>query len=133
MYECIHRKEDFRLVACPSCNGNVQVKVFQCDKNGECSVSKRVDGIATCNGMRRAVPDKPQNQSRAQPVSRTIGAATDVQSATLTDCIKSDSPIASVRLDDGRTIEAMNERARVGHKQKRCVVGKDGEKWVLLQ
>lgn len=67
------------------------------------------------------------------PIVREQSVYAEKQSATLINYLKSDSPVASVRLDDGRTIEAANERARIGHKQKRCVVGKDGEKWVLLQ
>lgn len=45
---CEHRGEVSRLVQCETCSGNVQIKVYTCSKNGECTVGVRSEGIAIC-------------------------------------------------------------------------------------
>jgi hypothetical protein len=40
--DCKHRSKEFATQGCQTCRGSVQIKVFQCDKFGECSISGRV-------------------------------------------------------------------------------------------
>lgn len=35
---------------CPSCNGNVEVKLMTCSVYGSCTIGKKIDGIACCQG-----------------------------------------------------------------------------------
>jgi len=49
--ECPHRSEAFELVGCPTCRGNVQVKVYQCEHFGAtCSMSGKAaaKNCSTC-------------------------------------------------------------------------------------
>lgn len=39
--DCRHRRGDAKLVPCQGCQGNVQVKVYDCAIHGECSTSAR--------------------------------------------------------------------------------------------
>lgn len=41
---------DGGVVDCPSCQGTVRLKTFSCAKYGRCTVTKHVDGLATCVG-----------------------------------------------------------------------------------
>ena len=46
---CIHLfPVVLRLVECPTCNGSVNLKVFACEKHGECTIGKKLDGLACC-------------------------------------------------------------------------------------
>src|SRR5678810_577734 len=50
---CIHLGKDTgNKVLCPSCEGNVQLKIFECEVYGECTIGKRVPEIACCNGCK---------------------------------------------------------------------------------
>jgi len=51
---CQHRGPELRREQCPSCSGFVQVKVFQCSLHNECTMSKQIDNLKTCN----TCPDK---------------------------------------------------------------------------
>lgn len=54
--ECVHLGEEVDRVSCPTCNGNVQLKVFACAKHGHCTIDRRVSWLACCNTP--ACPDK---------------------------------------------------------------------------
>ncbi len=46
---CIHLGADTgETVNCPTCRGNIQVKVMQCSVYKECTIGKRVDGRQCC-------------------------------------------------------------------------------------
>ncbi len=46
---CAHLGEPTgERVRCPSCHGFVQVKLFHCQKYGECTTRKEIEGIACC-------------------------------------------------------------------------------------
>jgi hypothetical protein len=47
--DCKHRGEELRREQCPSCSGFVQVKVFGCTIHGECTMSKQINDLKTCN------------------------------------------------------------------------------------
>lgn len=53
--DCIHRGPQTGLQDCPSCQGNVHVKVFQCHRRGSCSLEKDV-GLATCGNCPEKTP-----------------------------------------------------------------------------
>lgn len=123
---CDHRKEESRLVDCPSCRGSVKVKVFQCDKHGECTVGKDIPGLHVCDGN-QCVP--APKTSPPVPVRR--GSPTTAGS--LAKNTEPKDEIALVRLDDGRIVESVNERHIGGRKGKRCVLTTNGEKWIRVQ
>ncbi|MDB5386237.1 MAG: hypothetical protein JWM11_1883 [Planctomycetaceae bacterium] len=45
---CLHRGEEFRTEECPTCGGNVRVKIFSCQVHQECSLSSRLTAIKNC-------------------------------------------------------------------------------------
>jgi len=45
---CKHRTKVLRTVQCPTCRGQVDVKVFACHLHEECSVGKQVGDRACC-------------------------------------------------------------------------------------
>lgn len=47
--DCIYRGQEQGRVPCESCGGNVEVKIFSCQKHGQCSLEKDV-GHKTCGG-----------------------------------------------------------------------------------
>jgi hypothetical protein len=47
--QCRYRSEEFRLEPCPSCKGSVLIKVFKCEKHGECTMAKSLRGIHRCD------------------------------------------------------------------------------------
>lgn len=129
MPECPHRSETFRLEDCSTCKGNVRVKVFDCDLHGACSVSKKVEGIHVCDGI---IP-KPQAKPKPAKPTIIISPVSDYFPGTLLEKLTPSTATAAVRLDDGRTITAKNERRRQGHTRKRCVVAPQGEHWIYVQ
>ena len=46
------------FIECPTCQGNVRLKVFACDLHGQCTVAKALDGIACCATCRDYSPRK---------------------------------------------------------------------------
>lgn len=48
--ECPHRKELLRLEPCEGCRGEVKIKVFACERYGECTISKAIPGVHVCDG-----------------------------------------------------------------------------------
>lgn len=48
--ECLHRGAEIRREVCETCKGKVQVKVFACDRHGECTISKEIQGVYVCDG-----------------------------------------------------------------------------------
>jgi hypothetical protein len=48
--QCVHLGEPTgRTVGCETCTGNISLKVLACAVHGECTVGKRVDGVACCS------------------------------------------------------------------------------------
>lgn len=48
---CVHLGEPTgEKVRCPTCNGNVQIKLMACSVFGQCSTAKKLEGIACCIG-----------------------------------------------------------------------------------
>lgn len=48
---CVHRGEPTgQKVECPTCNGRVELKVFTCEIHESCTIKKKVDGHACCEG-----------------------------------------------------------------------------------
>lgn len=45
---CIHRGESTGTQECPTCSGTVKLKVFTCAIHGECTIQKRIEGVACC-------------------------------------------------------------------------------------
>lgn len=45
---CKHLSEQQRFIGCPGCGGS-RIKVFGCDQFGECTIGKRLTGVACCN------------------------------------------------------------------------------------
>lgn len=51
--QCQHRSANsVRTVQCASCGGNVQIKVFDCSVHKECTLSKKLNGIACCESCK---------------------------------------------------------------------------------
>lgn len=46
--ECAHRGELLRTAPCPSCSGEVQVKIRGCAVHGECTLSVKDVGVQRC-------------------------------------------------------------------------------------
>lgn len=48
---CAHLGEaNGQKVECPTCQGKVQIKLVACSVFGQCSTTKKLDGIACCAG-----------------------------------------------------------------------------------
>jgi hypothetical protein len=45
---CLHRGPHVRFEKCPSCIGNVEIKIFQCSIHGECNLSGTMLSTACC-------------------------------------------------------------------------------------
>lgn len=46
---CKYRsQESIRKQECPSCSGNIQIKVFACSIHGECCLSDKLSDIQNC-------------------------------------------------------------------------------------
>ena len=59
--DCPHRGDEIRRQVCPSCSGNVQVKVHACDLKGECTLAdKKLPGVQSC----LTCPQLPANRLR---------------------------------------------------------------------
>lgn len=129
--DCPHRQEESRLVSCPSCRGNVQIKVFACSLNGECTIGKAISGIHLCVHNQPALRAKKERQPVNQKVSVTIEAS-NVQPGILLEKLTTQTYLAKVRLDDGRSVSAVNTKPYSGHKGKRCVVGSSGDQFFLV-
>lgn len=57
---CVHRGEPTgEAIQCPTCEGNVALKVLACTVHGECTVAKKVDGKACCQGCPDYAPPSP--------------------------------------------------------------------------
>lgn len=129
--DCSHRQEEFRLATCASCRGNVQVKVFKCDLHGECTVGKAIAGIHLCGHNRSTPRAKKERLVVTQKVSVTIEAS-NTKTGMLLEKLTSETYLAKVLLDDGRSVSAVNTKPFVGHKGKRCVVGISGDDFYLV-
>lgn len=47
---CTHRsKESIRTETCPSCSGNISIKIFSCTLHKECCLSNKLPLIKNCN------------------------------------------------------------------------------------
>jgi hypothetical protein len=47
-YLCRHQGAEVRQETCPSCRGHVRIKVFACQRHGECTSVRAVPGVACC-------------------------------------------------------------------------------------
>jgi hypothetical protein len=48
---CSHLGAETRQQPCDSCNGGkTRIKIFACAIHGECTIGKRLDGLACCSG-----------------------------------------------------------------------------------
>ena len=45
---CTHRGAVLRDEPCPSCPGNIRVKLFACSLHSECTVAKPLGSLACC-------------------------------------------------------------------------------------
>jgi hypothetical protein len=54
---CVHRGADVRTVKCPTCRGEVQIKVFACALHQECTLAKAVHEIACCQTCQDFEPE----------------------------------------------------------------------------
>ncbi len=45
---CVYRGEATRSQECPTCSGNVRVKIFACPLHKECTIAKQLEGVACC-------------------------------------------------------------------------------------
>lgn len=55
---CQHLGQPIGFVECPTCNGNVRLKVFACDIHQQTTMKKPMSGIACCATCREYVPLK---------------------------------------------------------------------------
>lgn len=53
---CVYRGDVLRQQECPTCCGNVRIKVLACEVHGECTLAKALDGVACCRGCRDYSP-----------------------------------------------------------------------------
>ena len=47
-FSCIYRLPLLREEECPSCYGRVKLKVFGCEKHGQCTIGKKLESMACC-------------------------------------------------------------------------------------
>lgn len=52
-----------RTVACPSCRGRVELKLFHCDVHGRCTLGRQAPGVACCAGC----PDRAATRAALPP------------------------------------------------------------------
>jgi hypothetical protein len=45
---CRHRGERMQTVKCPSCRGDVQLKVYRCDLHIQCTLARSIQDTACC-------------------------------------------------------------------------------------
>ena len=57
-YPCVHRGDELRREPCPSCNGTVQVKVFNCaiEIIGECQIHPYLPNVIACSICNERLP-----------------------------------------------------------------------------
>lgn len=55
---CQHLGPPTGFVECPTCNGNVRLKVFACDKFTQATMKKPMNGLACCATCREYQPMK---------------------------------------------------------------------------
>lgn len=135
--QCPHRGEEVRTETCPSCRGAVQVKVFACAKNGECTIAKSIPGVHVCDGC--APTPVPRAQKCQQVVNSELATLPRIETTSkplagvLVDDVSRGSTEVAVRLDDGQVIVAKNSRRIEKLSTRRCVVSREPTGWVLLQ
>lgn len=56
---CQHRGPQLRVDECPTCNGNVKVKVFACAVHVECELANKINGVKFCGACRDFAPIEP--------------------------------------------------------------------------
>ena len=49
---CQHRGDSTRQQECDTCAGKTRIKIFACAIHGECTLAKKLDGIACCAGCK---------------------------------------------------------------------------------
>lgn len=54
---CVHLGEPTgETRECKTCGGSVKLKLLTCEIHGLCTVARRVDGVACCNGCKDHTP-----------------------------------------------------------------------------
>jgi len=66
---CMHLGEPTgELKQCQTCSGTVKLKILKCSVHGECTIEKKLDGKACCNGCPDYSPkDKPAEVIQLSP------------------------------------------------------------------
>lgn len=62
---CRFRGAELRAEKCPSCSGDVRVKVLGCALHGECTISRTVGELACCAACPDYQAAEPLETSRA--------------------------------------------------------------------
>lgn len=57
---CQHLGQPLRYESCPTCSGNVRLKVFACSVHGTCQLTQRLAGVHSCDGCRDHQSRDPQ-------------------------------------------------------------------------
>lgn len=72
---CRHRGKEIGFVGCPSCSGNVRLKVFECAKHGRChkGAGKNVAGLRCCHGCPDRSATVPRRIARLDARQLTSG------------------------------------------------------------
>jgi hypothetical protein len=61
---CDHLGAEVRREDCTGCKGKrTQIKIFDCAVHGECSIGKKLDGVACCAGCKDFATTPPRNPS----------------------------------------------------------------------
>ena len=53
---CLHLGDSTRQQECDTCAGKTRIKVFTCSIHGECTLGKKLDGLACCAGCKEYEP-----------------------------------------------------------------------------
>jgi hypothetical protein len=63
---CVHLgRVELRRELCESCGGKTQIKVFGCAAFRECTLGKKLPGLACCDGCQRWESAAPSEQAGA--------------------------------------------------------------------
>lgn len=109
---CPYRGDEIRRESCPSCRGHVEVKVFSCSRNGECTISKSLDGCSVCTwrvDQSKPIVDPPvfvmaaprEGSMHVRTLASVFGAGfsrvtVSCEPGTYTNPLKSLFPVASI-------------------------------------
>src|SRR3990167_3648411 len=121
-------------VSCPTCNGRVELKLFECKAYGECTLVKSVAGIACCNGTRgpegRHVPCEKYS-IKEEPETATEPRVIEVSTLPVVSPrkrLKWSYGVTTVpeRLESGLLVTTLNSLNSAGFDKPRIFI--DGDK-----